>query len=341
MPQDSQNSEQTPQETPTAEPQLSALDSGLLNIKNFKAMLLDAWNKITNLEQTNFALAVKFMSQGAYKDAALRLRMVLWINPKNPYAHYLLGKSYVYLGRKDLAVAPLKTALKAKPELEEASYLLAACGIGAVPERVPPSLMIEQIESIVSIYESQIANGLNRPVYELGTKMLFEELNGKQGFDILDLDMRTGRSGEYILPVANHIVGVEPCMQMISQARNRRIDDRLVYNELITKTAKDQLKREERKFGIIQSYFSSNAHGSLAEFFELVAKSLQPNALFLIACEGAAGEGFVFNTSKMTFQHSETYIKKVADKAGFDFIRQEKVNYQSSAFDLVFLFRKK
>jgi len=341
MPQDKQNSKKMPPETPENGATQSALDSGISNLMRAKDFLVDAWYKMNNLEQTNFALAVRFMNQGSYNDAVLRLKIVLWLNPKNPYAHYLLGKAYVYAKKRNKAIEPLKIALKAKPDLEEAMFFLAVCGIGGVPDRVPPSLVIEQLEALAGIYDEQIANNVNLPVYQLGTKVLLAHLEGKQGFNTLDLDMRTGKSGEYALSFANNIVGVEPCMQMISQARPRRVEDKLVYNELVTKTSTDYLHKEERKFEIVQSYFSSNAYGGLQEFFELIAAHLRPKGLFLLAVEGVEGEGFTFNISKMSFQHSAKYIEKTAKKNDFEIVNQEKLDYKNGAFDLVFLLKKK
>lgn len=330
--QDSQNPNEIPQE--------SALDASLSWLDRLKNKLLDSWNKLSDLEQTNFQLGVKYMHQGAFKDAALRFRIVLWLNSKNKYANYMLGKAYVYWGKQDKAIEPLKIALTTNPEMEEARFFLAVCGVGEVPSRVPPSLMIEQLDNIAPYFEDQIANGANHPAYSIGTKMLNDELQGQQGFDILDLDIRTGRSGDFALPLANNIVGVEPSKHLISQARGRRIEDKLVYNELITKTTEDYLPKEERQFDIIQAYFSTVSLGGLSEFFEQISKRLKTQKLLLLAVEGKEGEGFVFNRSKMSFQHSADYITKMASKNGFKIIAEQKTNQQNPMADLVFLLKK-
>jgi predicted TPR repeat methyltransferase len=253
----------------------------------------------------------------------------------------MLGKSYVYAGKYEKAIEPLKIAFKAKPDMEEAKFYLAICGVGEIPNRVPPSIMIEQLENIAEIFEVQIANGVNRAAYSIGTKMLQDALEHQQGFDVLDLDIRTGKSGDFVLSLANNIVGVEPCMHLISQARNRRIDDKLVYNELITKTAQDLLKKEERKFDIVQAYFSSLALGDLTEFFELIAARLRPEKFFLLSAEAATGEGYKFNNVKMSFSHSAKYIEKIAKETGFEIVAQHAVNQQNPNTDLVFLLKKK
>lgn len=330
--QDSQNPNEMPQE--------SALDASLSWLERLKNSLMSTWTKLSDLEQTNFQLGVKYMTQGGYKDAALRFRIVLWLNEKNEYAHYMLGKSYVYLGEQEKAIEPLKIALAAKPNMEEAKFFLAVCGVGEVPERVPPSLMIEHLEGIADVFEVQIANGVNRAAYSLGTKMLNDALDGQQGFDVLDLDMRTGKSGDFVLPLANNIVGVEPCTFLISQARNRRIDDKLVYNELITKTAQDFLQKDERKFDIVQAYFSSLFIGDQQNFFKQISQHLRPQKLFLLSVEGKDGEGFVFNRANMSFQHSADYIEKMAKKTGYEVVSQHQVNQQNPNSDLVFLLKK-
>lgn len=333
MQEDKQNQQEKPQE--------SALDASISWLSKWKDVGLNAAAKLANLEQTNFELGLRYLNSGAFKDAIIRFKIVLWLNPKNPYAHYLLGKSYVYAGKYEKAVEPLKIALKAKPEMEEAQFFLAVCGVGEVPKRVPPSIMIEQLENIAEIFEVQIANGVNRAAYSIGTKMLHDAMKGQQGFDVLDLDIRTGKSGDFVLPLANNIVGVEPCMHLISQARNRRIEDKLVYNELITKTAEDLLKKEERQFDVVQAYFSSLAFAGLTKFFELVAARLRPNKYFLLSVEGTAGKGFSFNNVRMSFAHSAEYIQEIAKKTGFEVVAQQSVNQQNPSADLVFLLKKK
>ncbi len=332
MQEDNQNREET---------QASALDSSLSWIDHTKNALVGSWKKLTNLEQTNFQLGLMYMNQGAYRDAAIRFRIVLWMNAKNKVANYMLGKAYVYDNKHAKAIEPLRKSLADDMEMEEAKFFLAICGAGNVPERVPPSLMIENLDVISTIYEEQIANGVNRAAYSIGTKMLNDELENQQGFDILDLDMRTGKSGDFVLPMANNIVGVEPAMRMISQARNRRIDDKLVYNELITKIAQDMLKNDKRQFDIVQAYFSSLMIGGLQELFEMVGQRLGGKKLFLISVEACEGEGFVFNKTSMSFQHSAAYIAKVAEKTGYEIVAQQMVNEKNPNTDLVVLLKKK
>ena len=198
-------------------------------------------------------LGVAHMKNGDYRDAAMRFRFVCWRNPKNFIAHYLQGKSYVFAGKYEKAIKPLKIALANKPELDEAKFLLATCGEKVDIEEIPPSILIEHLDKAAEVYDSEVIE--QSELTPLVSKVVEEYFEGKQGFGVLHLDCRAGDAPAAIFSRSDHMVGTDPSLKMLSKARDKRVDDRLVYNELVGKTARDYLDICEKKFDII---FSTN-----------------------------------------------------------------------------------
>lgn len=311
----------------------SSLDSAISGIFKLKDVVIDIIAKLSDLEQTNLQLGLKHMRAQQFFDAALRFKIVGWLKPENTIAQYLLGKALVLGGKIEKAKQPLQLALKARPDLEEAQFFLAICGVGDVPSRLPPSLEIELLENQATNFVEKFS-AQNKKIYEAGFELLHKHLKSqneqktyKQGFDILELDIRNGASGEVCALLANSLVGVEPCLQLIADARPRRFEDRLVYNELSNKKPIDFLKKEERKFDIITAYHASEFCGDLNELFSEIVAHSRPSSFLLLAAKNFSGAGFCFDATNFNYQHSPEYIEKIADKQNFKIVGTKKIEH--------------
>ncbi|PIR31667.1 MAG: hypothetical protein COV36_07645 [Alphaproteobacteria bacterium CG11_big_fil_rev_8_21_14_0_20_44_7] len=334
-------------EKATEKPTKSVLDSALDWLQSIRHSGIEVIQRAKNLERTNMELGLRYLNQGNFFDAALRFRFVGWLNKNNHIAKYLEGKSYVYQGKFDKAIKPLQFALAADPSLEEARFFLAVCGSDVEIDRVPPSILIEQLENTTDIYESQIVKGANYHVNEILQEELFKYLGEKQGFTFLDLDCRSGDVGEVVLEKADKITGIEPSMGLIALARQKRVDEKLVYNELINKMGIDFLHKNVDsevpiKYDIITITYSFLNYGSLDEYFALIARTLKPKGLLAFNISKASvTKGYEFEMDVMDFAHSNEYIAELADEYGFKAIVERDITYQSGKQDVFYLMEKK
>lgn len=337
MSEDNKKSDQKPQE----KPQRSVMDKMLDNVGNLSNYFQLIWHRVNNVEQTNMELGLKHMREGNYFDAALRFKYVCWKNKKNFIAHYLQGKAYTYAGKPEKAIPPLRAALKNNPDLEEAKFLLASCGDNIKTERMPPSMIIEHLDMIADSYDDQIAKRHNVKVNQALLNNINNIYDDQQGFEVLDLDCRTGDAASIIVEKTNYIVGVDPSLKMISKARNRRQSDRLIYNQLASKLPLDFLKTNDKKFDIVLNTFSMFNYGDLSEHFKMIADVLKPKGTFIFNVASKQGEGYTFNPPNITFMHSDDYINKLAKANGLEITAKEYFQYERSADETFFVARKK
>lgn len=77
--------------------------------------LRDILHKLRDVAGNNLKLAEYHLEKGNYRDAILRFRMVLWMNPKHKEALFGLAKAYAILQENDNAVATLKRLFRLDP----------------------------------------------------------------------------------------------------------------------------------------------------------------------------------------------------------------------------------
>lgn len=297
-----------------------------------------SYERMQNLEKSNMELGVLHMKNRNYLDAAMRFRFVCWRNPKNFIAHYLQGKSYVFAGKYDKAIKPLRIALSDKPDLEEAKFLLATCGEKIDIKEIPPSILIEHLDVAAAVYDDEVI--LQSKLSPLVSKVVAEHFEGRQGFQVLHLDCRTGDAPEAIFARSDHMVGTDPSLKMISKARDKRVDDRLVYNELVGKTARDYLAQCEKKFDIIFTTNSFVNYKELEYFFEKAKELLKPNGVFLFNIMKSETEKAIYSNAEMVFTHSPEYIAELAEEFSFKIESQNEIKYEAGSNDLLMLLKK-
>lgn len=297
--------------------------------------------RLSHFEKTNMEIGIKQLKRGDFFDAGLRFRFVLLINKQNAIAHYLLGKSYFYRGKFSKAIPHLRQALKLRADLTESEFLLACCGVNPQITSIPRSFIIEKLDYISTFYDEFTTN-----TSSLVNKVLEEELKKiigeNMGFNVLDLGCRGGDTAEILRKVANAVVGVDPSLKMVALARNRRIENMLTFNLLITKFPEDYLAECKDKFSVVTSTYYIDNLGPLENYFSLVAKVLEPGGLFAFNTNKSSGsEDFSFRSNIILFSHSAEYIKKLADSVGFNIIIKREIKYPNNTEDLVYILEKK
>ncbi len=80
-----------------------------------KDALQDLMRKLRDVAGNNMTLAEYHLEKGNYRDAIIRFKLVLWMNPKHKEGLFGLAKTYAILQENDQAIATLKRLFRLEP----------------------------------------------------------------------------------------------------------------------------------------------------------------------------------------------------------------------------------
>ena len=320
-------------------PPQSFLDKFANYIFNFRSYFNKLVDRVSNIEKSNMEAGIQQLRKGQFKEARIRFGIVTKLNHKNAIAHYLRGKCSFYLQKNKDAIQSFRQALKLNPNLEEAKFLVAACGAPQEIKSIPRSFVIEKsdnLSTILEYFQDNFSSKLNVVLAEEFKKILGEKL----GFNVLELGTHGGDSAEIFRNYANSIVGVEPSLKLLALDRNRRVENLLTYNLLVGKFPEDYLKESKEKFYVVLSTYYFDNLGDLNEIFGLVHNALEDKGLFAFNVNKFAKTNFEFKPKSLLFSHSPEFIKSLLQKHGFNLIVEKEVSYEDSGTDILYIVEK-
>lgn len=100
------------------------------------------WYHNLDIVKNNYALGMKHLEAGNFRDAEFRFKFLTWLDPKHPQAYYQLARAEMALLKRDRAIASLKKCLRQHKEHEAARLLLAQL-LGKVPMQKAPVIAAE------------------------------------------------------------------------------------------------------------------------------------------------------------------------------------------------------
>ncbi len=304
----------------------------------------DIWlNKLKNIEKSNMELGIHHMRAGNFYDAGLRFKIVLFFNKNNAIANYLLGKALVFQTKFEKAVPPLQAALTLKPEMDEARFLLSVCGALPPVTSIPRSYIIEKADTLAlpSVFED-FSNNVSKPFHQILTGELARYYGDERlGFNVLTLGTNGGESALTVRKIANSIVGVDPSLKMTALSRNRREEDVLVYNTLVTRFPEDYLKETSNKFDLVICTFYLDNVGDLNPLFAQVKNVLNDGGTFAFNVKPLNTAEWHFIPGTMVFGHSDSYVKSVLEKQGFKLFHSQEVPTENLGSDVLYIAEKK
>lgn len=294
---------------------------------------LDGWlgqlrvllDKFGNLAKTNYDLGRQHMARGNIQDARLRLKLVVWLEPKHVSAWYYLGCCELDLGRSGPAVDALRRALSLKADHEEAKYMLALAAGRANPAQLPTamplSLIKSQFEALAAGYgEEQVKNyGYqgHQQLYEATAACMAE---GRADYAMLELGVGSGLCGLLFRPRAARLAGVDLSPAMLAEA-GKLADPggRKTYDALVEKDALSFLKESAPEtYDVVYACNVFPYAGELGEVIAAAAAALKPGALLAFSADPGAGESYALNPKLGRFTHSPAYLRAQAARAGFE-----------------------
>ncbi|MBX9775112.1 MAG: tetratricopeptide repeat protein [Xanthobacteraceae bacterium] len=216
-----------------------------------------------------------------------------------------------FLERTPEAIAAYRQALAFGADTAMIDFYLAGLGVGASPATSPQQFVTGLFDNYADNFEHDLVKNLNyhSPEVLAGTIMRYAP---PKTLDILDLGCGTGLMGNLLRPRARTLTGVDLSANMLEKARQRRIYDRLVSDDITA-----FLPTQDGAFDLAVATDVFIYVGDLAPVFPALRRALRPDGLFCFSVEAADGDGFVLR-STLRYAHSIGYLRRLAAQNRFN-----------------------
>jgi predicted TPR repeat methyltransferase len=245
-------------------------------------------------------------------DAALAL------DPRHAISWNNRGNTLAAMGRLSEAVESYERALALSPDLPQAKENRDSALFELKrASRCPPGYMRNLFDEFAAHYDDTMLQKLGYAAH-LHVRALADRILPREqhAWRVLDLGCGTGLVGEAFkdLSAGGRLDGIDLAPRMIEAARARGI-----YDELILGDLESVLPAGGTRYDLIVAADTMIYIGDLTPTFGGVATRLEPGGFYLFAVESRDEDGWE-QTPMRRFRHSETYIRRTAEKAGLDFV---------------------
>ena len=256
-----------------------------------------------------------FWDRDERQQAADFYREVLAAQPCHGRALDRMGDYWLALGDREQAITHFEKYLSCVNEDScgvalKMSYL----GLATAPARQPDQLILDTYARKAANWDADV----QRPDMRfLGPETLRNYIQQKfPGVRqrVLDLGCGTGLCGDFLRPIAVHLVGVDLSPAMLGQARAKN-----TYDQLITAEIADYLHRCRERFDLITASGVMIFFGELLPLFKSVKNVLVPGGHFVFTVYKSPNEP-VQVRENYHFAHSERYLRHAAEQASLRLI---------------------
>jgi predicted TPR repeat methyltransferase len=234
--------------------------------------------------------------------------------PQSPDSYRYLGAVLYATGRIEEATEIYRRWLALFPSDPRALHMSAACSGNGVPGRASDEYVRTEFDGFASCFDESLARLEYRApalVAEAVTQA-FGEPNGRLA--VLDAGCGTGLCGPLLRPAARVLVGVDLSKAMVELARERKVYDTLVVEELTA-----FLRQHPQTNDLIVSADTLVYFGDLADFAAAAAKTLLPKGALVFTVERAEPEdapsGYRLNPHGR-YSHTIEYLRRILGDAG-------------------------
>jgi len=302
------------------------------------------WRQYRDIPKNNYALGIDHLRRGNIKDAIVRFRFVLWLEPGHADAWYYLGRSYLADGNKPDAHKSLAKALSYKPGNDEIIYLLAvAGGAGPLPTHIPLTLAREHFDSLAPDYNNEQLENHHYAGHTLLASALRLDLKpGRTDHIILELGTGTGLVGPLLRDIAVHITGIDLSEKMLAEAAKLQdANGKKTYDALAQQELSGFLPTAlPAHYDIVLSAGLFSYIGALDGVFAQVSRILKQDGLFAFTADKMEEGGVRFDPASARFLFSQDYLRQLAEANGFRDIHINEASVYPAYPAWVCVFRK-
>ncbi len=299
------------------------------DVKNSLFGWVSRFQKFRDIVKNNYELGRMHLGLGNMKDAQLRFKFVLWLDPLHVDATYYLGVVYLSKGDKKQAADYFRRALKMRPSFEEAKYLLSVAAGKPVsgdsmPTRMPLTLATELFDGLAYDYTQQQIGMMKYEGHtQLDNTLRSCIVPGRIDHVILELGCGTGLCGPGVRDFASHLTGIDLSQKMLEEAvLLQDNNDKKIYDALIKREAVEFLKDSQNSsYDVVMSAGMFSYIGDLEAVFTESARVLKGGGFFAFTADHMEGEGYRFVPAEARFSYSKPYLEALAANCGLKELR--------------------
>ncbi len=264
-----------------------------------------------------------------FDEAALSYSRAIETRPDYSEAYGNRGSVRHEAGFIKEAIDDYKKALALNPALSKVRFLLAALGVGGVPEAMPAESVVELFDNYASKFDADLTELL---AYQ-APQILFNQYRKFQTAQIpslLDLGCGTGLCGEAFKGVAQWVVGVDLSEKMLDQARAKAIYSQLICADILT-----HVSNEMESYDLIVGADVLIYMGPLDALFGQLKKVLRTGGYFGFTVESCMSSNFELKTTQR-YGHSKSYIHALASSNGFSVVDVQDIKLRKEKGEDIF-----
>lgn len=252
---------------------------------------------------------------GHVEDALEAHREAMRLAPQSADSHRYLGAMLYAVGRIQEATSVYRQWLALFPDDPRAQHLVAACTGDAVPERASDAYVRSEFDGFASSFDASLAR-LDYRAPALVAEAV-SRIYGAPGalLAVLDAGCGTGLCGPHLRPFASTLAGVDLSPAMVALARDRKVYDSLVVEELTT-----FLLQQSGTCDLIVSADTLVYFGDLLQVGAAAARALRGGGRLVFTAERAepqhAPGGYRLNPHGR-YSHTHDYLGTVLARSGF------------------------
>jgi predicted TPR repeat methyltransferase len=242
--------------------------------------------------------------------AIAEFQRALRLDPDAIEARVFLGCAWLEAGEADKAAGEF-AKLPEGVESPAISAKLAEIEEMRARPRSDPRYVRRLFDQFSADYDERMIGQLGYGAPQI-LRHLAELIGIAQGepLAILDLGCGTGLSGAAFFDLAARLDGIDLSPAMVGKAKARGFYDEVRVGDI-------EMLASERRYDLVLAADTLVYLGDLAPVFRAIMGTLAPGGVFLFTVERIKGESFALGP-KRRWQHSETYLRGEAARAGFD-----------------------
>lgn len=233
------------------------------------------------------------------------------IAPDSAFAWGRRGAILKQLKRPAEAVAAFERAIALGGDVEINTYLLASVAQRDAPAAAPRSYVQSLFDGYADDFDKHLVEVLH---YQAHT-VLVENLPHATGrySSVLDMGCGTGLSAPLLRPIAGYLEGVDLSAKMVERSRASGLYDAVFEAELV-----DHLGATTRTYDLLLATDVFIYIGDLAPAFAGVRRVIEADGVFCFSVEQADNDIDFTLQARLTYAHSERYLRKLAQQHGFE-----------------------
>ena len=304
-------------QSPKAVEALAGLGAVLCQLgkeKRALTLLREAVDLKPDYTEARVDFGVTLRQMNLFTASLEQLSTAVELEPESSNANLQLALSLTALDRQEEAIPHYESSIAHSPggSNPTASHLLAIAR--GESHELPPEGYVETLfNGYAARFDKSLVGDLQYQMPTLLGGMLQTAIGERKFNRGIDLGCGTGLAGPLLRDRVDSLVGVDLSPKMLEKASERNLYDELVVSDIVNYVNEMETTADLVTCTDVLVYI-----GNLKPLFDAVAKKTPANAIFVITTEKLNEEKEDFRLlSTGRYTHSEDYILRVANEAGF------------------------